>query len=86
MIFKEDTTMQSNYLIVDRRILPDYYEKVVQARDMLREGRVKEVSEAVKLVGISRSTYTRIIYLPPATRLPAKRRYSPSCCPISRAY
>lgn len=49
--------MQSNYLIVDRRILPDYYEKVVQARDMLREGRVKEVSEAVKLVGISRSTY-----------------------------
>ena len=42
--------MQSNYLIVDRRILPDYYEKVVQARDMLREGRVK-------LVGISRSTY-----------------------------
>ena len=49
--------MQSNYLIVDRRILPDYYEKVVQARDMLREGRIKEVSEAVKLVGISRSTY-----------------------------
>ena len=53
--------MQSNYLIVDRRILPDYYEKVVQARDMLREGRVKEVSEAVKLVGISRSTYYKYI-------------------------
>ena len=50
--------MQSNYLIVDRRILPDYYEKVVQARDMLREGRVKEVSEAVKLVGISPSNET----------------------------
>lgn len=49
--------MQSNYLIVDKRILPDYYEKVVEARAMLREGRVKEVSEAVKLVGISRSTY-----------------------------
>ena len=49
--------MQSNYLIVDKRILPDYYEKVVEARNMLREGRVHEVSEAVKLVGISRSTY-----------------------------
>jgi len=49
--------MQSNYLIVDKRILPDYYEKVVEARAMLRDGRVKEVSEAVKLVGISRSTY-----------------------------
>ena len=30
--------MQSNYLIVDKRILPDYYEKVVEARNMLREG------------------------------------------------
>lgn len=80
--------MQSNYLIVDRRILPDYYEKVVQARDMLREGRVKEVSEAVKLVGISRSTYYKYkdYIFAPATRLPAKRRYSLSCCHISRAY
>jgi len=59
--------MQSNYLIVDKRILPDYYEKVVEAHDMIREGRVKEVSEAVKRVGISRSTYYKYrdyIYAP----------------------
>lgn len=49
--------MQNNYLIVDKRILPDYYEKVVEARTMLRDGAVKEVSEAVRIVGISRSTY-----------------------------
>ena len=49
--------MRNNYLIVDKRILPDYYEKVVEARAMLRSGSVKEVSEAVKRVGISRSTY-----------------------------
>ncbi|MDR0841736.1 MAG: ACT domain-containing protein [Christensenellaceae bacterium] len=49
--------MQSGYLIVDKRILPGYYEKVLQAREMLREGKVKEVSEAARLVGISRSTY-----------------------------
>ncbi len=49
--------MQNQYLIVDKRILPDYYEKVLQARAMLDAGSVKEVSEAVRLVGISRSTY-----------------------------
>ena len=53
--------MQSNYLIVDRRILPDYYEKVVQARDMLREGRVKEVSEAVKPVSYTHLTLPTIL-------------------------
>ncbi len=49
--------MQDRYLIVDKRILPDYYEKVLKARAMLDAGLVKEVSEAVRLVGISRSTY-----------------------------
>ena len=51
-----DTT-PSGYLIVDKRILPDYYEKVVQACDLLRGGLAKDVSEAVRQVGISRSTY-----------------------------
>ena len=49
--------MRSNYLIVDRRVLPDYFEKVVEARSMLGDGTVKDVSEAAKRVGISRSTY-----------------------------
>ena len=48
---------QSSYLIVDKRILPDYYEKVVEACEQLRRGLAKDVSEAVKNVGISRSTY-----------------------------
>ena len=49
--------MNDGYLIVDKRILPDYYEKVVQARDLLDSGRIKDVSEAARLCGISRSTY-----------------------------
>lgn len=49
--------MLENFLIIDKRILPDYFEKVVQARALLDSGRVREVSEAVKQVGISRSTY-----------------------------
>jgi len=49
--------MLNQYLIIDKQILPDYYEKVVQAREMVESGKVREISEAVRRVGISRSTY-----------------------------
>ena len=49
--------MLNDYLIIDKRILPEYFQKVVEARALLEQGKVKEVSEAVKRVGISRSTY-----------------------------
>lgn len=61
------TMKKSNYLIVDKRILPDYYEKVLAAREMLRTGAVREVSEAARQVGISRSTYYKYkdyLYMP----------------------
>ncbi len=46
-----------DYLIVHKKILPEYYQKVVNAREMIESGSVKEVTDAVKIVGISRSTY-----------------------------
>ncbi|MDY3060478.1 MAG: ACT domain-containing protein [Fusobacterium sp.] len=49
--------MGKEFLIVSKEILPDYYDKVIEARNLLSEGKVKGVSEAVKMVGISRSTY-----------------------------
>ena len=49
--------MLDNYLIIHKSILPEYYEKVVEARKLLETGEAKEVSQAVKQVGISRSTY-----------------------------
>jgi chorismate mutase len=49
--------MIGDYLIVHKKILPEYYEKVVMARNLLSSGRVKEVSEAAARAGISRSTY-----------------------------
>ena len=49
--------MQSKYLIVDKALLPPYLEKVAKARELLDEGDARDVSEAVKMVGISRSTY-----------------------------
>ena len=49
--------MQGKYLIVDKALLPPYLEKVAQARELLDEGQARDVSEAVRMVGISRSTY-----------------------------
>ena len=49
--------MLSNYLIVHKSILPEYYEKVLACRRRMESGKYKEVSQAVKHVGISRSTY-----------------------------
>ena len=49
--------MLDNYLIIHKSILPEYYEKVLQARRLLEDGKEHEVSQAVKQVGISRSTY-----------------------------
>ena len=45
------------YYIVDSTILPDVLDKVIEARSLLQNGEVKQVSEAVKRVGISRGTY-----------------------------
>lgn len=49
--------MLNKYLIVSKKILPDVYEKVIEARNLINTGSVKGISEAVKVVGISRSTY-----------------------------
>ena len=49
--------MLENYLIVHKSILPEYYEKVIEARRLLEAGKIRDVSQAVRQVGISRSTY-----------------------------
>ena len=46
-----------NFYLIDKRALPDVYEKVVNAKKLLREGKVKDVTEAAKVAGISRSVY-----------------------------
>lgn len=49
--------MSGKYLVVDKKILPGYFEKVVEARKLIESGRCKDVSQAAREVGISRSTY-----------------------------
>jgi chorismate mutase len=45
------------YLIINTRILPEVFDKVVQVKELLKVGKAKDISEAVKAVGISRSSY-----------------------------
>jgi len=55
------------YYIVDSSILPESFDKVIQARNLLETKKVHNVSEAVKEVGISRGTYYKykdLVFLP----------------------
>lgn len=49
--------MSGDYLVIDKRVLPDVYEKVLFVKKLLKDGKVKEITEAVKIAGISRSVY-----------------------------
>lgn len=50
-------SMSSQLLVIDKRVLPEVFEKVIIAKRLLKEGKVKEVTEATKQAGISRSVY-----------------------------
>ena len=49
--------MKNKYLLVDTKVLPDIFEKVIQVKDLINVKKAHDISEAVKIVGISRSTY-----------------------------
>jgi chorismate mutase len=49
--------MNNKYLIIDTAILPEVFTKVVKVKELIRTGKVKDISEGVRLVEISRSTY-----------------------------
>lgn len=49
--------MSNKYLIVDSKVLPDYFELVLKAKELLESSKVEGVSKACEEVGISRSTY-----------------------------
>lgn len=47
----------AQYLLVDSKVLPQAFIKVVQAKQLVAQGKVKNLSEAAKAVGISRSAF-----------------------------
>ena len=44
-------------LLVNSKVLPPVFESVVYAKELLANGEVKNVTEAIKTVGISRSAF-----------------------------
>ena len=49
--------MLENYLIVRKSVLPDYFDPVLAVRRRLESGQLRDVSQACREAGISRSTY-----------------------------
>ena len=47
----------SDYYIVDKRVMPEVFLKVVEAKELFEKGAVASIQEAVDSVGVSRSAY-----------------------------
>ncbi len=47
----------NSYLVIDKSVLPEIYEKVVYATSLLESGEAGNTSEAARMAGISRSVY-----------------------------
>ena len=37
--------MNGDYLVIDKKVLPEVYEKVIATKKILQEGKVKEITE-----------------------------------------
>lgn len=48
---------EEKFYIVNKRALPEIFRKVMEVKDSISLGEAKDVSEAIKKIGISRSTY-----------------------------
>ncbi len=49
--------MDDKYYIIDKKVLPAIFVKVVAAKKLLQQGKCKTVNEATTQVGISRAVY-----------------------------
>ena len=48
---------EEKYLLIDERVVPDIFKKVLEAKRQIATGKAKNASEAVKLADISRSAF-----------------------------
>jgi len=48
---------QHKYLIVAARVLPEVFTRIIEAKELLKQGKARNVTDAARMVGISRSTY-----------------------------
>lgn len=52
---------KSKFIVVSKEIAPEVFVKVLEVKEALDEGTYEGVSEAVKAIGISRSTYYKYV-------------------------
>ncbi|HPX32334.1 MAG TPA: ACT domain-containing protein [Erysipelotrichaceae bacterium] len=67
--------MSKDYLIIHKKVLPDYFMKVIEVNQMIKEKKYPNISEAVKAMGISRSTYYKYkdyVFLPEESEITRK--------------
>lgn len=48
---------KNSLVLVDLKVLPEVYQKVLLAKKLLADGQSRDISDAVKKVGLSRSAY-----------------------------
>lgn len=48
---------EEKYYVVHERVIPEIFEKVVRVKELIYTGEVKDITEGVKVVGISRSAF-----------------------------
>ncbi len=46
-----------NFYLINSNIMPDIYKKVIKAKSLLASGEAKNVAQASKMAGVSRSAY-----------------------------
>ncbi len=47
----------SQFLLIDSKILPDVYSRVLYAKQLIADGKVKNATDAAKIAGVSRSAF-----------------------------
>lgn len=47
--------MSDDYFVIHKKVLPDYFEKVIQIKELISIG--ESISDACKKIGLSRSTF-----------------------------
>ncbi len=50
-------TMTKKYLLVEADVLPEIFQKVLEAKALISQNKAKNTSEALRMVGISRGAY-----------------------------
>ena len=80
--------VKPKYYLVDRTLLPEVFQRVIEANEAIASGKAATASEAAKIAGLSRSAYYKYKdgVRPFLKRRPTASSPSTSCCRISPAY